>query len=98
MLNKIQYRRVGNHYIPNLIIPPEEASVRLGKWGMLHKDYLLKNKKVMFEVFDRIRGANGKKHVPIKIHFVGVGVIQFPDAEMLEKTKEEMKAYSKKAS
>lgn len=45
---KIQYRRVGNHYIPNLIIPPEDASVRLGKWGMLHKDYLLKNKKVLF--------------------------------------------------
>ena len=50
------------------------------------------------EVFDRVRGADGKKHVPIKIHFVGVGVIQFPDTEMLEKTKEEMKAYSKKAS
>ena len=50
------------------------------------------------EVFDRVRGEDGKKHVPIKIHFVGVGVMQFPDAEMLEKTKEEMKAYSKKAS
>lgn len=50
------------------------------------------------EVFDRVRGEDGKKHVPIKIHFVGVGVIQFPDAEMLEKTKEEMKAFSKKAS
>ena len=45
-----------------------------------------------------LRGEDGKKYVPIKIHFVGVGVIQFPDAEMLEKTKEEMKAYSKKAS
>ena len=50
------------------------------------------------EVFDRVRGEDGKKHVPIKIHFVGVGVMQFPDTEMLEKTKEEMKAYSKKAS
>ena len=50
------------------------------------------------EVFDRVRGVDGKKHVPIKIHFVGVGVIQFPDTEMLEKTKEEMKAYAKKAS
>ena len=50
------------------------------------------------EVFDRVRGEDGKKHVPIKIHFVGVGIIQFPDAEMLEKTKEEMKAYTKKAS
>ena len=50
------------------------------------------------EVFDRVRGEDGKKHVPIKIHFVGVGIIQFPDSEMLEKAKEEMKAYSKKAS
>ena len=41
---------------------------------------------------------DGKKHVPIKIHFVGVGVMQFPDTEMIEKAKEEMRAYSKKAS
>ena len=44
----IQYRQVGDFNIPNFILPPEEASVRLGKWGMLHKDYLLKNKKVLF--------------------------------------------------
>ena len=44
----IQYRQVGDFNIPNFILPPEEASVRLGKWGMLLKDYLLKNKKVLF--------------------------------------------------
>ena len=44
----IQYRQVGDFNIPNFILPPEEASVRLGKWGMLHKDYLLKNKNVLF--------------------------------------------------
>ena len=44
----IQYRRVGDFNIPNLTIPPEEANITLGKWGMLHKDYLLKNKKVLF--------------------------------------------------
>ena len=44
----IQYRQVGDYNIPNLILPPEEANIRLGKWGMLHKDYLLKNKKVLF--------------------------------------------------
>ena len=48
MSNKIQYRRVGDYLIPNLILPPEEANITLGKWGMLHKDYLLKNKKVFF--------------------------------------------------
>ena len=48
MSNKIQYRRVGDYLIPNLIIPPEEANVTLGKWGMLHKTYLEKHKKVFF--------------------------------------------------
>ena len=48
MSNKIQYRRVGDYLIPNLIIPPEEAKVSLGKWGMMHKNYLEKHKKVFF--------------------------------------------------
>ena len=50
MLNKISisYRNVGDYFIPNLVLPSEEASVRLGKWGMLHKDYLMKHKKVLF--------------------------------------------------
>ncbi len=48
MSNKIQYRRVGDYLIPNLIIPSEEASVKLGKWGMMHKSYLEKHKKVFF--------------------------------------------------
>ena len=45
---KISYRRVGDYLIPNLIIPPEEARITLGKWGMLYKDYLLKHKKIVF--------------------------------------------------
>ena len=46
--NSIQYRRVGDYLIPNLIIPPEEANITLGKWGMMYKDYLEKHKKVLF--------------------------------------------------
>lgn len=46
--NNITYRRVGDYNIPNLALPPEEANIRLSKWGMLHKDYLLKHKKVVF--------------------------------------------------
>lgn len=46
----IQYRQVGDFNIPNLILPPEEANIKLGKLGMLHKDYLLKNKKVVFTI------------------------------------------------
>ncbi len=46
--NKIQYRRVGDYFIPNLILPPEGTNVTLGKWGMMHKDYLEKHKKALF--------------------------------------------------
>ena len=45
---KITYREVNGYLIPNLKLPPEEASVRLGKWGMMYKDYLEKHKKVLF--------------------------------------------------
>ncbi len=47
---QIEYRRVGDYLIPNLVFPPEEAKVRLGKWGIIYKDYLFKHKKVEFSV------------------------------------------------
>ena len=47
-MSKITYRQVGDYLIPNLKLPPEEASVTLGKWGMMHKSYLEKNKNVFF--------------------------------------------------
>ena len=47
-MKNITYRQVNDFMIPNLTLPPEEANIRLGKWGMLHKDYLLKHKKVVF--------------------------------------------------
>ena len=46
--NSISYRRVGDYLIPNLISPPEETKVTLGKWGVMHKSYLEKHKKVLF--------------------------------------------------
>ena len=48
IMKNITYRQVGDFNIPNLILPPEEAKIILGKWGMLHKDYLLKHKQVVF--------------------------------------------------
>ena len=42
------YRQVNDYMIPNLTLPTEEANITLGKWGMLHKDYLEKHKKVLF--------------------------------------------------
>ena len=46
--NSISYRNVGDYLIPNLALPPEEANITLGKWGMMHKNYLQKHKKVLF--------------------------------------------------
>lgn len=45
--NKLTYRQVGDYLIPNLTLPPEEASIQLGKWGMLHKDFLRTHKPVV---------------------------------------------------
>ncbi len=44
----ITYRQVNDYMIPNLKLPPEETAIRLGKWGMLHKDYLQKHNPVLF--------------------------------------------------
>lgn len=44
----ITYRQVNGYLIPNLTLPPEESNIRLGKWGMMHKDYLLNHKKTLF--------------------------------------------------
>jgi len=45
---KITYREVNGYLIPNLKLPPEEANVRLGKWGMMYKSYLEKHKSALF--------------------------------------------------
>ena len=49
-MKNITYRQVNDYMIPNLTLPPEEANITLGKWGMLHKDYLEKHKKVFFSL------------------------------------------------
>ncbi len=48
--SKITYRQVGDYQIPNITLPPEERNVELGVWGMKHKDYLMKNKRVLFNI------------------------------------------------
>ena len=45
---KITYREVNGYLIPNLKLPPEDANISLGKWGMMHKSHLEKNKKAFF--------------------------------------------------
>ena len=44
----ITYRQVNDYMIPNLKLPPEESTIRLGKWGMMYKDYLQKHNPVLF--------------------------------------------------
>ena len=48
--NTISYRRAGDYLIPNLKLPPKEAKVTLGKWGMMYKSYLEKHKKGLFSL------------------------------------------------
>ncbi len=43
------YRTVGNYRIPNVTLPAE-ASKPLGVWGLKRKDYLMKHKRVQFNI------------------------------------------------
>ena len=47
---KITYRKVGDYRIPNLALPPEETKIKLGKWGMLRKDYMIHHQKAQFTI------------------------------------------------
>ena len=49
-MTNITYRQVNDYMIPNLTLPPEEANIILGKWGMMYKSYLEKHKKVLFSL------------------------------------------------
>ena len=43
------YRMVGDYRIPNITLPAE-ANKPLGVWGMKRKDYLMKHKRVQFNI------------------------------------------------
>ena len=44
------YQKVGDYYIPNITVPPEEKDIRIGIWGMRYKNYLKENKRVTFTI------------------------------------------------
>lgn len=44
----ITYRQVNDYMLPNLTLPAEETAIRLGKWGVMYKDYLQKHNPVLF--------------------------------------------------
>ena len=43
------YRMVGDYKIPNITLPTE-ANKPLGIWGLKRKDYLMKHKRVQFNI------------------------------------------------
>ena len=43
------------------------------------------------EVFDSTKDENGKKHLPIRVHFIGVGVLEIPDGKTILETYEEIR-------
>ena len=43
------YRMVGDYRIPNIALPAE-ANKPLGVWGLKRKDYLMKHKRVQFNI------------------------------------------------
>lgn len=43
---EIQYIRVGDYYIPDLILPEEPRP--MGKWGRMHRDYLREHKPIPY--------------------------------------------------
>ncbi len=43
------YRTVGDYTIPNIALPAE-ADKPLGVWGLKRKDYLMKHKRVQFNI------------------------------------------------
>lgn len=44
----ISYALHGDFYLPD--IKPAEENISLGKWGMLHKDYLEKHNRMLFNL------------------------------------------------
>lgn len=42
----IHYTLHGDFYLPDIKVP--EENITLGKWGLMHKEYLLKHKNVFF--------------------------------------------------
>ena len=48
-LNGGTYRMVGDYRIPSITLPDEENKP-LGVWGLKRKDYLMKHKRVQFNI------------------------------------------------
>ena len=45
----ITYRTVGDYQIPNITLSPEDSKP-IGRWGIVRRDYLRRNKSVKFNI------------------------------------------------
>ena len=52
------YTKVGDYYLPDLVLPSEEETRPIGIWGMRHKCYLIEHKKAIFTIMQ----MNGTLH------------------------------------
>lgn len=60
--NKIEYRKEGDYYIPNLIVPKEEyADYCIGKYGRLRLNYLKEHKKAEYTIM--LMNGTLRKHI-----------------------------------
>lgn len=47
---KIEYTKVGDYYLPNLVVPSNMKSFKIGKYGKLRLKYLKENKKAEYTI------------------------------------------------
>ena len=47
---KLEYRKCGDYYIPNIVAPSNIKNFRLGKYGRLRLNYLKTNKKAEYMI------------------------------------------------
>ena len=60
--NKIEYRKEGDYYIPNLIVANDEyADYCVGKYGRLRLNYLKENKRAEYSIM--LMDGTLRKHI-----------------------------------
>lgn len=47
---KIEYTKVGDYYLPNLVAPKNIKNFKIGKYGKLRLNYLKENKKAEYTI------------------------------------------------
>ena len=47
---KIEYTKVGDYYLPNLVAPKNMKNFKIGKYGKLRLNYLKENKKAEYTI------------------------------------------------